>query len=208
MRGLLIFAAALFGALFMIEIVAACGAWWLHGQGRYDDEIAWFEEMKPMLVLDLGLEGRIAGLYRGRIRRELMEGHLDRAARALRLARARARSLGTSPDTELIALGIETFTRAADRLEAHGRISLAADWDDSLFVLAVRAPEPRHRYAALAAFMEGLDLRARDGKPCAALARIAWAKRGLGGQVPGLQSNVEEDLSLQCHLSRRTGRER
>ena len=207
MRGLVTFAAALFGALLLVQLAAACGAWWLHSQARVDDEIAWLEGLEPVLVWDVGLESRIGGLYRQRIQGELSQGRLDRAAHALRLARARAKSLGNPRDDALMALGIETFTRAADRLEGHGQLSLAADWDDSLFVLAVRAPEPRHRYAALAAFIEGLDLRTRDGKPCAALSRVEWAKRGLGGQVPGLQANVEEDLRLQCNLSRRTGRE-
>ncbi len=76
-----------------------------------------------------------------------------------------------------------------------------------LFVLAIRSPAPHQRYMALAGFMEGLDLRVRDGKPCAALARVQWAKRGLGGVVPGMGTNVGEDLAMQCAQQRaRAGR--
>jgi hypothetical protein len=83
---------------------------------------------------------------------------------------------------------------------------LAADWDDSLFVFAVRAPQPHHRFAAVAAFVEGLDLRSRAGDPCAALDHVEWAKKGLGGQIPGFQPSVEEDLQIQCPRSRRNQR--
>jgi hypothetical protein len=82
----------------------------------------------------------------------------------------------------------------------------AADWNDSLFVFAIRAADERHRLSAAAAFIEGLDLRARAGQPCAAVARIEWAKRGLHGEVPGLQASVEEDLRKQCGQSGRRGR--
>ena len=52
------------------------------------------------------------------------------------------------------------------------------------------------------AFQEALDLRVRNGEPCQALARIQWAKRGLGGQIPGFQPSIEEDLQIQCRQSR------
>lgn len=203
MRGFVVLLAALAAAVLLTEAVAVGGAGWLHSQARYDDEIAWLEALQPVLVWDPALDLQIGKLYRDRVRRELDQGRVDRAVSALRLARARARSRGEKPGKDLMALGIEAFTRAADRMEARGLLSVAAAWDDSLFVLAVRAPEPHHRYAALAAFMEGLDLRVRNGEPCAALARVEWARRGLGGQIPGFQPSVEEDLANQCRQARR-----
>lgn len=189
----------------LVEALAVGGGWWLHRQGRYVDEINWLAGFRPLLVWDRGLEGQIDKLFKARIRRELVAGRIGPAVGALRQARARS---DPRQDRELMALGVETYTRAADQLEAEGRLTAAADWDDSLFVFAIRAPEAHHRYAAVSAFVEGLDLRARDGRPCAALARIEWARRGLGGVVPGLQPNVEEDLRVQCDQSRRRRRAR
>jgi hypothetical protein len=88
-------------------------------------------------------------------------------------------------------------------MERHGRLSLAADWDDTLFVFAVRDPEPRRRAAASAAFLEGLGLRVRDGRPCDALARVQWAKRGLAGQIPDLDPALESSLIARCTEQRR-----
>src|SRR5215831_17502601 len=182
----------------VIESVALGGAWALHRQAKFEQEIHWLESMRPVLGWDKGYERQIDRLYRDRIRRELDADHLDKAVSAFRLARARAKSRSGPPDADLVSLGIETFTRAADRLESHGRLMLAADWDDSLFVFAVRSPQPHHRFAAVAAFVEGLDLRSRAGDPCAALAHVEWAKKGLGGEIPGFQPSVEEDLQIQC----------
>jgi hypothetical protein len=197
------------GALILavvVEAVAIGGAWWLHRGGQLDEEIEWLEQLRPALSWDGAYETQVDRLYRERVRRELDGDRLDKAVAALRLARGRALARGQGPDRDLTSLGIETFTRAADRMEAHGRLSTAADWDDSLFVLAVRASEPHHRFAAVAAFIEGLDLRSRDGRPCEALSRVEWAKRGLGGQIPGFQPSVEEDLRIQCERSRRNRR--
>jgi hypothetical protein len=206
MKGPIIVVVAVLSLAVLIEVVAIGGAWVMHRQGKIDDEIAWLEAMRPILVWDRAVEGQIDRLYRERIRRELDSDRLDRAVHALRLARGRARSQGIKPDPDLTSLGIETFTRAADRVEAHGQLERAADWDDSLFVFAVRAQEPHHRFAAVAAFVEGLDLRVRAGKPCSALDRVAWARRGLGGEIPGFQQNVEEDLTNQCRSARRNRR--
>lgn len=191
---------------FVVEAVAIGGAWWLHREGKIDQEIRWLEQLRPVLAWDRAYEPQIDRLYRERVRRELDGDRIDRAVQALRLARGRAMARRMKPDRDLTSLGIETFTRAADRVEAHGRLSQAADWDDSLFVFAVRAEQPHHRFAAVAGFVEGLDLRVRDGRPCAALARVEWAKRGLGGEIPGFQSSVEEDLQIQCRRSRRNRR--
>lgn len=206
MKGLIIVVVAVLSIAILIEVCAIGGAWLLHRQGRLDDEISWLQTVQPIMVWDRAVEGQIDRLYRERVRHELDSDRLDRAVHALRLARGHVRSRGIKPDPDLTSLGIETFTRAADRVEAHGQLSRAADWDDSLFVFAVRAQEPHHRFAAVAAFVEGLDLRVRAGDPCGALDRVLWARRGLGGEIPGFQESVAEDLSNQCRSSRRNRR--
>jgi len=122
---------------------------------------------------------------------------------AMRKARARSRARGERPAEPLIEVGLETYTRAADRMQRHGRLSLAADWNDTLFSFAVRDPDPKHRAAAAAAFIEGLGLRVRDGKPCEALARVSWAKRGLGGEIPDFDPAVETSLTSRCEEQQR-----
>lgn len=198
MRALGIVLVSLLALCLVLEAVAIGGAWWLHRRARYEEEIAWLEGLRPVLVWDSGLDLQIGKVYRDRIRRDLDAGLLEPAVLALREARARLGHAAEKLDTELMALGIETFTRAADRMEARGMLEAAAAWDDSLFVMAIRSPEPHHHYAALAAFQEGLDLRVRAGEPCRALARVEWAKRGLGGQIPGFQPTIEDDLRRQC----------
>jgi hypothetical protein len=202
----------LIGLLILVMVVAIVGllaeagafggAWVLHQRELYDDEIRWLEGFQPMLPWEQGLGRLIARRDRDRVERALYADRLDRAVHLFQEARTRARSAGGPMDQELMTLGLEAFRRAGDRMVKHGRLSEAADWDDSMFVLAARAPAPHQRYAALAGFMEGLDLRVRDGKPCVALARVRWAKRGLGGVVPGMRDNVEEDLALQCAQQR------
>jgi len=186
-----------------IQMAAVGGAWWFHHNKQYDLEIRWLEDLAPVAAWDAKYQAQIGRLYLERVRRHLDSGRIDLAVLAVRRARARDRSLGLATHRDLVSLGIEAYTRAADRMEAHGRLIAAADWDDSLFVLAVRAAEPHHRYAAIAAFMEGLDLRVRAGQPCAALARVEWGKRGLGGTIPNVQPSVEDDLRQQCRRARR-----
>jgi len=190
MKGLAIVVIVALSIGVLIEATAIGGAWWLHRQGRIDDEIRWLEAFQPVMKWDRALDGQIDRLFQERVRRELDADRLDRAVHDLRLARARTRSRGLKPDADLTSLGIETFTRAADRMEARGRLDLASDWDDSLFVFAVRARQPHHRFAAVAAFVEGLDLRVRAGDPCGALDRVLWARRGLGGEIPGFQPSA------------------
>jgi hypothetical protein len=206
MRALVIVLVALLGMCLLLEATAVAGAWWLARQASYDEEIGWLESWKPVLVWDSALARQIGKRYRDRLRRDLDSNRIDRAVVSLRQARARVGHSGEALDPDLMALGIETFTRAADRMEARGLLAVAAAWDESLFVMAVRAPQPHHRYAALAAFQEALDLRIRNGEPCPALARVQWAKHGLGGQIPGLQPSIEEDLQIQCRQSRSRGR--
>jgi tetratricopeptide (TPR) repeat protein len=191
------------GLAFVAGATVVGRAWWLHRAHRYEDEIAWLEATRALAPLDAGLDAQIARLYRERVRYELDQGTLPDAVKAFRVARTQVVRSGRGIDKDLMALGIECYTRAADHVKALGRLSAAADWDDSLFVLAVRASEPHHRYAATAAFMEGLDLRVQDGQPCAALARVEWAKRGLGGVVPQLPPEAEPDLARQCDVMRR-----
>ena len=201
---MLVVAAAAIGLL--AEAGAFGGAWILHGRGLYDDEIHWLERWQPVLPWDAGVGRLIARRDRDRVERALYADRLDRAVHLFQAARARARAAGGPMNQELMALGIETFRRAADRMVKHGRLSEAADWQDSVFVLAVRAGAPHQRYAALAGFLQGLDFRVRDRQPCAALARVRWAKQGLGGVVPGMADNVEEDLAIQCAQQRAEGR--
>lgn len=202
MRALAVVLVLLLGACVLLQAAAIGGAWWWSGHGDDDRAIQWLESLQPVLVWDAGLGAQISKMYRERIRRDLGAGRIDKAVVSLRSARARLGHAAEQLDPELMALGIETYTRAADRMEARGLLAAAAAWDDSLFVMAIRAPEPHHRYNALAAFQEGLDLRVRNGEPCQAVARIEWAKRGLGGQIPGFQPNIEEDLRIQCKQSR------
>ena len=185
------------------EACAFGGAWIMHRRGLYDDEIHWLEGLQPVMRWEKGVARLIARRERERIERALATDRVDRAVHLFRDARARARSGGVAIDEDLMMLGIEVYRRASDRMARHGRLSEAADWGDSVLVLAIRAPIVEHRYAALAGFMEGLELRVRDGKPCAALARVQWAKRGLGGIIPGMSANVEEDLTMQCDRQRR-----
>ncbi len=187
----------------LVEASAFCGAWVHHQRGLYDDEIGWLEAFERVLPWDKGVGRLIAKRDRERVERALYADRLDRAVHLFREARTRTLRSGVPMEQELMTLGIETFRRAGDRMVKHGRFSEGAEWDDSMFVLAIRAPAAHQRYAALAGFMEGLDLRVRDGKPCDALSRVQWAKRGLGGEVPGMKSNVEEDLTVQCVQQRR-----
>lgn len=193
-------------AALLLEGGAFGGAWYMHGRGLYDDEIRWLQGFQPLMRWEKGVARLIARRELERIERALQADRVDRAVHLFRAARAHARSAGVRMDPALMMLGIETYRRASDRMAKHGRLSEAADWTDSLLVLAIRAPAPEHRYAALAGFMEGLEMRVRDGKPCAALAHVQWAKRGLGGVVPGLPANVEEDLVQQCAQQRREAR--
>jgi hypothetical protein len=200
-RALGILLAVLVGGAILLQVSAIGGSWWLRGRRLHDQEIAWLERFRPVLVWDSALEPQIERLYRERIRRDLDQGRLDLAVTSLRKALGRTNRIAAARNPELMALGIETFTRAADRMEARGLPAAAAAWDDSLFLLAIRAERPQHRYAAVAAFQEGLDLTVREGDPCRALARLEWAKKGLGGLIPGLQPTVEEDLRVQCRQS-------
>lgn len=189
-------------AALLLEGGAFGGAWAMHSHELYDDEIRWLQGLQPLMRWEKGVARLIARREHERIERALQADRVDRAVHLFRAARAQALTSGTTMDPALLMLGIETYRRASDRMAKHGRFSDAADWEDSLLVLAIRAPAPEHRYAALAGFMEGLELRVRDGKPCAALAHVQWAKRGLGGVVPGMPDNVEEDLTQQCAQQR------
>jgi hypothetical protein len=200
--GLLVLVLAVAGLGLLAEAGTFGGAWLLHGHGLFDEEIHWLETCRPWMPWEPGVSRLIAQRDRDRVERALYSDRLDRAVHMFQEARARLRAGGEPMSQELTALGIETFRRAADRLLKHGRLSEAADWEDSVFVLAVRAEAPHQRYAALSGFMAGLDDRVRDGKPCEALARVQWAKRGLGGAVPGMADNVEEDLAHQCAQQR------
>ena len=194
---------AVAGAALVLEAAAFGGAWIFHQRGLYDDEIRWLQGCKPVMGWERGVDRLIMRRESERIERVLLADRVDQAVHLVRAARARARAAGRPLEPSLVVLSMETYRRAADRLVKHGRFSEAADWDDSLFVLAIRSPAEQHRYAALAAFMEGLDLRVKDGRPCEALSRYQWAERGLGGVIPGMAGGVEGDLARQCAQQRR-----
>jgi hypothetical protein len=196
--GLLVVVAAL-------ECTALAGAFAFRMHGMRDRQISWLESWEPIRIWEPGRHKAIDRIYLDRVRDELTSGRLDHAAADARLARRRFREQGRAADPELMALGVEVCTRAADRLERGGHLSAAADWNDSLFVLAVRADEPRMRNAAIAAFTEGLELRLRDGQPCAALARVDWAQRGLGGEIPGFAPETRHQLEARCASARAGG---
>lgn len=201
--GLLALVLAIAVAALFAEAGAFGGAWIIRGRGLYDDEIRWLQGFQPVMRWEKGVARLIARRERERIERALKDDRVDRAVHLFRAARSQARAAGGPMDPGLMMLGIETYRRASDRMAKHGRLTEAADWGDSVLVLAIRAPAPEHRYAALAGFMEGLELRVRDGKPCAALAHLQWAKRGLGGVIPGIGTNAEVDLRMQCAQQRR-----
>jgi len=190
-------------AVGVVEAVSLGGQIALRMRGATADEIRWMEGLEPVRVWDPGRHARIDARYREWAESELRAGRIDQAVLALRKARARARARGERPAEALVEIGLETYTRAADRMQRHGRLSLAADWNDTLFAFAVRDPDPRHRAAASAAFLEGLGLRVKDGKPCEALARVSWAKRGLGGEIPNLDAAVEASLASRCEEEQR-----
>ena len=200
---------ALFALLAVLVVVALVEAVSLGGQigfrmnGRLEDEIRWMERLEPVRVWDPSRHARIERRYVAWLERELRAGRVDHAVRVMRRARAQTRARGQALGPALVKLGLETYTRAADRMQRHGRLSLAADWNDTLFVFAVRDPDPRHRAAATAAFVEGLGLRVRDGKPCEALSRVIWARRGLGGEIPDLHPAFEASLTARCEAQRR-----
>lgn len=190
-------------AVGLVEAVNLGGQIGLRARGSTGDEIRWMEGLEPVRVWDPGRHARIDDRTREWAESELRAGRIDQAVQAMRHARGRLRARGERPEPGLVEIGLETYTRAADRMQRHGRLSLAADWNDTLFVFAVRDPEPRHRAAAVAAFLEGLGLRVRDGKPCDALSRVTWAKRGLGGEVPDLDPAVEASLASRCEEQQR-----
>ncbi len=194
---------AILVAVALVEAVSLGGQIGFRMRGATADEIRWMEGLEPLRVWDPGRHARIDARYREWAESELRAGRIDQAVKAVRGARARARARGERPDEGLVEIGLTTYTRAADRMQRHGRLSLAADWNDTLFAFAVRDPDSRHRAAAAAAFVEGLGLRVKDGRPCDALSRVAWAKRGLGGDIPNFDPAVEQSLTARCDEQKR-----
>ncbi len=190
------------GAMLFIEPWVIGKAKGLEREGRLDQEIAFLAEAETMVPWGHDIGERLDDAMLRRAEQGLQADRLDEATRAFREAWPRMKARGKAEDDRVLTLAVTTFARDSERLRRQGRLSLAADFNDSLFVYAVRAPDPVHRQAALQAFTEGLNLRVLDGHPCAALARVKWAKQGLGGVVPGLDPSVEQELSRQCARSR------
>ena len=189
-------------AVVVLGLAVPVGAWVKHQTGDLDGEIAWIEALQAYLPWASAYDAQLDTRYRERVERELRAGRLERAVLAVRAARARTRSHHRPRDPKLMELGLETYTRATDRMERGGNLAAAADWCDTAFVFAVRDADPGLREQAAAAFVEGLELRVRAGRPCEALARVDWAKRGLGGQIPGFDARNEEELRRRCARGR------
>jgi hypothetical protein len=191
------------GAMLFLEPWAIGRAKALEGEGKSDEEITFLREAETMMPWSGGVAGRLDDALLRRIEQGLQADRLDVAARGFREAWPRMKARGKAQDERVLTLAVTTFARGSDRLRRQGRLDLAADFNDSLFAYAVRAPDPIHRHAALQAFTEGLNLRVQAGNPCAALARVEWAKRGLGGVVPGMDPSIEHSLEAQCARQRR-----
>jgi hypothetical protein len=190
------------GAFMLVEPYVLSRASEMDRQGRITEEIAMLREAERMVPWGANIGERLDDALLRQAEQGLQADRLDVAARGFREAWPRLKSRGKQYSDRVISLAVTTFARGSERLRRQGRLSLAADFDDSLFVYAVRAPDPLHRAAALRAFTEGLNLRVQDGKPCAALARVEWARRGLGGLIPGFDPSVERELQNQCARAR------
>jgi len=193
------------GALLFLEPWVIGRARALEREGKSAEEIAFLREAETMVPWGRGIGERLDDALLRQAEHGLQIDQLDVAARGFREAWPRLKSRGKAQNERVLTLAVTTFARASERLRRHGELELAADYNDSLFAYAVRAPDAIHRRAALQAFTEGLNLRVQDGKPCAALARVEWAKRGLGGVVPGLDPSIEHSLAAQCDRARRMG---
>jgi hypothetical protein len=201
--GLLVIIAV--GAVLLLEPYVMGRAMALDRAGKTDEEIALLREAERMIPWGRALGDRLDDALLRKAEQGLQSDRLDLAARGFREAWPRMRARGKAQSDRVMTLAVTTFARSADRLRKQGKLDLAADYNDSLFVYAVRAPDPEHRAAALAAFTEGLNLRVQNGKPCAALARVRWAERGLGGLVPGLDPSVGRQLANLCAAARQGG---
>ncbi len=202
---LLVLAIVLLGAAALLAAAVPVGSI-AFARGGAAAQIAWIESLRQWLPWGALYDGDLDALYRRRVEDEIRAGRLDQAVVAMRTARLRERRLARPHDSKLVDLGLEAYARATERLERGGRLAAAADWCDTLFVFAVREPDAHAREEAVVAFLRGLDLRVRAGDPCGAASRIEWAKRGLGGEVPGLDARTEEDVLNRCAKSRRSSR--
>lgn len=194
-----------FGALLFLEPWVIGRAKGLEREGKVAEEIAMLREAERLVPWAGGIGDRLDDALLRQAENALQADRLDLAARGFREAWPRMKARGKAQNERVLTLAVTTFARASERLRRQGELGLAADYNDSLFAYAVRAPDALHRHAALQAFTEGLNLRVQDGKPCAALARVEWAKRGLGGVVPGLDPSIEHSLAAQCARARRMG---
>ena len=203
MRVLLLLVLAIVLAMLIAWCAAPVGAAFFHMHNQFDREIVWLENIRTVLPFGGGLDGTITQRRRDQVERELRGGRVDRAVAEMRALRRHMRRPGVKRDEQVMQLGLETYTRAADRVRRHGRLSAAADWCDTLFVFAIRDPSEDIRTAASAAFLEGLDLRVQDHRSCAALARWEWAERGLGGSIPDVSPAIRGELEQRCARERR-----
>lgn len=198
--GLIVVAAL--AAVFLLEPFVLNAASGLESDGKSDQEVALLQDAEKYVPWSGRIKSRLDDALLRRTENALQADRLDQAAKAWRHAWARARARGHAGEKRVMNAGVTVYARSAQRLYEHGELELAADWNDSLFVLAVRAPIEEHREAALLAFVEGLDYRVEAGKPCAALARVQWAEKALGGLIPGFDEAIEVELDADCRKQR------
>ena len=185
-------------AVFLLEPFVLNSASGLERDGNVDREVKLLTDAERFVPWSGNIKQRLDDALLRRTEQALQADRLDVAAQAWRDAWARARARGFAEEERVMQAGVTVYARSAQRLRDHGELELAADWNDSLFVFAVRAPDEMHREAALAAFVEGLAYRAEAGNACAAVGRIEWARNGLGGEIPGFDPAIEQDMRAAC----------
>src|SRR2546422_10440029 len=100
----------------LVEAVHLGGQVGLRMSGRDGAEIRWMEGWEPVRIWDPGRHARIDRRYADWVERKLRAGRIDQAVRMMRRARARFRARGERPRPALVEIGLETYTRAADRM--------------------------------------------------------------------------------------------
>ena len=205
----------------LVEAMSLGGQMVFRMRGATADEIGWMEGLEPLRVWDAGRHARIDARYREWAESELRAGRVDQAVKVMRRARARLRARGERPDVALVDIGLETYTRAADRMQRHGRLSLAADWKakamESIRTTLTTTPLRLHRTEATisSATPPAREGRAGWGEYSSGREEVevmrrgdsAWARRGLGGEIPDVDPAIERSLAARCQEQTRASGE-